>query len=75
MPGSGIRLGFAPPRRFCTAVTPSVTPTKSGPEAWFHAYLMGWPRISVYDGGWLEWAQDPSNPRAQGDDFHRAEGS
>jgi 3-mercaptopyruvate sulfurtransferase SseA len=23
---------------------------------------MGWPRIAVYDGGWLEWARDPSNP-------------
>jgi molybdopterin synthase sulfurtransferase len=31
-------------------------------EAWFCALLMGWPRIAVYDGGWLEWAQDPSNP-------------
>jgi thiosulfate/3-mercaptopyruvate sulfurtransferase len=31
-------------------------------EAWFHALLMGWPRIAVYDGGWLEWTQDPSNP-------------
>jgi Rhodanese-like domain len=31
-------------------------------EAWFCALLMGWQRISVYDGGWLEWAQDPSNP-------------
>lgn len=24
--------------------------------AFFYAYLMGWPRISVYDGGWCEWA-------------------
>jgi 3-mercaptopyruvate sulfurtransferase SseA len=31
-------------------------------EAWFCALLMGWQRIAVYDGGWLEWAQDPSNP-------------
>jgi len=23
--------------------------------AFFYAWLMGWPRISVYDGGWLEW--------------------
>jgi len=30
---------------------------------WFYAYLMGWPRIAVYDGGWFEWSQDPiSNP-------------
>jgi 3-mercaptopyruvate sulfurtransferase SseA len=31
-------------------------------EAWFIALLMGWQRIAVYDGGWLEWAQDPRNP-------------
>jgi 3-mercaptopyruvate sulfurtransferase SseA len=31
-------------------------------EAWFCALLMGWQRIAVYDGGWLEWAQDPRNP-------------
>jgi thiosulfate/3-mercaptopyruvate sulfurtransferase len=32
-------------------------------ETWFYAYLMGWPRIAVYDGGWFEWSQDPhSNP-------------
>jgi thiosulfate/3-mercaptopyruvate sulfurtransferase len=32
-------------------------------ETWFYAHLMGWPRISVYDGGWYEWSQDPvSNP-------------
>jgi molybdopterin synthase sulfurtransferase len=30
-------------------------------EAWFYAYLMGWPRIAVYDGGWYEWSQDPLN--------------
>ncbi|WP_373991763.1 sulfurtransferase [Duganella sp. BuS-21] len=24
--------------------------------AFFYAYLMGWPRISVYDGGWCAWA-------------------
>jgi molybdopterin synthase sulfurtransferase len=28
-------------------------------ETWFYAYLMAWPRISVYDGGWFEWSQDP----------------
>jgi thiosulfate/3-mercaptopyruvate sulfurtransferase len=28
-------------------------------ETWFYAYLMDWPRISVYDGGWFEWSQDP----------------
>jgi thiosulfate/3-mercaptopyruvate sulfurtransferase len=31
-------------------------------EAWFHAYLMGWPRIAVYDGGWLEWAARVGSP-------------
>jgi len=30
-------------------------------ETWFYAYLMGWQRIAVYDGGWLEWSQDPLN--------------
>lgn len=24
--------------------------------AFFYAWLMGWPCISVYDGGWLEWS-------------------
>jgi 3-mercaptopyruvate sulfurtransferase SseA len=30
-------------------------------ETWFYAYLQGWERIAVYDGGWFEWSQDPSN--------------
>ena len=30
-------------------------------ETWFYAYLMGWERIAVYDGGWFEWSQDPVN--------------
>jgi thiosulfate/3-mercaptopyruvate sulfurtransferase len=30
-------------------------------ETWFYAYLMGWPRIAVYDGGWFEWSKDPRN--------------
>jgi molybdopterin synthase sulfurtransferase len=30
-------------------------------ETWFYAYLMGWQRIAVYDGGWYEWSQDPVN--------------
>jgi thiosulfate/3-mercaptopyruvate sulfurtransferase len=30
-------------------------------ETWFYAYLMGWERIAVYDGGWFEWSQDPSS--------------
>ncbi|MCA1757424.1 MAG: hypothetical protein LC649_08210 [Bacteroidales bacterium] len=33
-----------------------------GSEAWFNAWLMGWPEVSVYDGGWFEWSSDPSNP-------------
>lgn len=33
-----------------------------GSEAWFNAWLMGWPRVSVYDGGWFEWSNDPGNP-------------
>jgi 3-mercaptopyruvate sulfurtransferase SseA len=32
-------------------------------ETWFYAYLMDWPRIAVYDGGWFEWSKDPvANP-------------
>ncbi|MBI3977870.1 MAG: thiosulfate sulfurtransferase [Chloroflexi bacterium] len=31
-------------------------------EAFFAAYLMGWPNIAVYDGGWFEWSLDPTNP-------------
>lgn len=31
-------------------------------EAFMNAYLMGWPRISIYDGGWYEWSADPNNP-------------
>ena len=32
-------------------------------ETWFYAYLQGWDRIAVYDGGWLEWSSDPTtNP-------------
>ncbi|HET7658360.1 MAG TPA: rhodanese-like domain-containing protein, partial [Bacillales bacterium] len=26
-------------------------------EAFFIAHLLGWQRISVYDGGWMEWSQ------------------
>jgi thiosulfate/3-mercaptopyruvate sulfurtransferase len=36
-------------------------------EAFFYAYLMGWERIAVYDGGWYEWSADPSNPVESGD--------
>ena len=44
-------------------------------ETWFYAYLQGWQRIAVYDGGWFEWSQDPINnpieiglPEAVGDE-------
>ncbi len=30
--------------------------------AFFYAWLMDWPRIGVYDGGWCEWSTDPGNP-------------
>ena len=30
--------------------------------AFFYAWLMGWEHVSVYDGGWLEWSSDPTNP-------------
>jgi thiosulfate/3-mercaptopyruvate sulfurtransferase len=33
-----------------------------GSEAFFNAWLMGWPRVSVFDGGWFEWSKDPKNP-------------
>ncbi len=33
-----------------------------GSEAFFNAYLMGWPKVSVFDGGWFAWSNDESNP-------------
>jgi len=33
-----------------------------GSEAFFNAWLMGWPRVSLFDGGWFEWSNDPANP-------------
>jgi molybdopterin synthase sulfurtransferase len=37
-------------------------------ETWFYAYLQGWERIAVYDGGWFEWSSDPlNNPIEIGD--------
>ena len=38
-----------------------------GSEAFFNAWLMGWPRVSVFDGGWFEWSNDPSNPFETGE--------
>ena len=37
-----------------------------GSEAFFNAWLMGWPRVSVFDGGWFEWSNDPKNPYETG---------
>jgi thiosulfate/3-mercaptopyruvate sulfurtransferase len=37
-----------------------------GSEAFYNAWLMGFPRISVYDGGWYEWSNDPGNPTETG---------
>jgi len=37
-----------------------------GSEAFFNAWLMGWPKVSVYDGGWFEWSSDPENPTETG---------
>ncbi len=33
-----------------------------GSEAFFNAYLMGWPKVSVFDGGWFAWSNDENNP-------------
>lgn len=33
-----------------------------GSEAFINAWLMDWPNISVYDGGWYEWCSDSDNP-------------
>jgi thiosulfate/3-mercaptopyruvate sulfurtransferase len=30
--------------------------------AFFYAWLMGWERIAVYDGGWCEWSRGADNP-------------
>lgn len=38
-----------------------------GSEAFFNAWLMGWPKVSVFDGGWFEWSNDPENPFETGD--------
>lgn len=38
-----------------------------GSEAWFNAWLMGWPRVSVFDGGWFEWSNDETNPIETGE--------
>lgn len=37
-----------------------------GSEAWLNAWLLGWPRVSVFDGGWYEWSTDDNNPTETG---------
>ncbi len=37
-----------------------------GSEAFYNAWLLGWPRVSVFDGGWFEWSNDPKNPYETG---------
>lgn len=37
-----------------------------GSEAFFNAWLMGYPRVSLFDGGWFEWSNDPNNPYETG---------
>ena len=32
-----------------------------GSEAFYNAWLLGWPKVSVFDGGWFEWSNDPKN--------------
>ena len=29
-----------------------------GSEAWFNVWLMGWPNVAVFDGGWFEWSNN-----------------
>lgn len=41
-------------------------------EAFLNAYLMAWPRISVYDGGWMEWSSDSRNPVEAGEPEHQS---
>lgn len=37
-----------------------------GSEAFYNAWLMGWPKVSVFDGGWFEWSNNPNNPTETG---------
>ena len=44
-------------------------------ETWFYAYLQGWQRVAVYDGGWFEWSADPvNNPIVIGDPTAETDG-
>ncbi len=35
-------------------------------EAYMCAWLMGWPDVAVYDGGWFDWSIDEENPLERG---------
>lgn len=37
-----------------------------GAEAFMCAWLMGWPKVAVYDGGWFDWSIDEERPLATG---------
>lgn len=39
--------------------------------AFFYAWVMNWERISVYDGGWLEWSTHPGNAGVASGDGER----
>ncbi len=34
---------------------------------WYYAYLLGYPTITNYDGGWYDWTWDPNRPVEVGD--------
>ncbi len=42
-------------------------------EISFDFYVLGWPNIWLYDGGWYEWSNDPANPFLTGDQEPRFE--
>jgi molybdopterin synthase sulfurtransferase len=42
-----------------------------GSEAFYNAWLLGWPRVSVFDGGWFEWSNNPENPVETGVPEHQ----
>ena len=33
-----------------------------GSEAFYNVWLLGWPDVAVFDGGWFQWSNDPKNP-------------
>lgn len=37
-----------------------------GSEAFLNAWVMAWPDVAVFDGGWFEWSNDPANPTETG---------